>query len=91
MSHYISTFESFLNENEDEDGEFLSEAAKRREAAIVMKEQEMELVNQVNRYSELMKSKPEKANYYKLMVDLANAKLQVLAIRHKLEAMKKGF
>jgi hypothetical protein len=91
MSHYISTFESFLNENEDEDGEFLSEAAKRRETAIVMKEQEMSLVKQINRYTEMMKSNPAKANYYKLMVDLANAKLQVLAIRNKLETMKGSF
>jgi integrase/recombinase XerC len=82
MSHYISTFESFLNENEDEDGEFLSEAAKRRETAIVMKEQEMSSKS-LNRKISSLKS------YFKFLLKIKQIKVNPLLKHKSLKTAKK--
>ena len=82
MENPIKSYDSFVNEGS------VNEAAKRRESAIVSKEQEMKLVQQINNYTEKMKNKPEKANYYKAMIDLTNAKLMVITLRKKVEMMK---
>ncbi|NBO21839.1 hypothetical protein EBU94_00640 [bacterium] len=82
MKNPVKSYGTFLNESS------LYEAAKRRESAIVSKEQEMKLVQQINNYTEKMKNNPERANYYKAMIDLTNAKLMVITLRRKVEMLK---
>jgi hypothetical protein len=48
----------------------------------------MKLVQQINNYTEKMKNNPERANYYKAMIDLTNAKLMVITLRRKVEMLK---
>lgn len=69
--------------------EFVNEAAKRT-AAQVNKDAEDRLKNQISRYSELMKSNPEKANIYKAMLDLANARMVVLNLKKKLDSLRES-
>jgi hypothetical protein len=48
----------------------------------------MAIQNQIARYSELMKTNPEKADVYKAQLDLVHAKQTVLAMKKKLAAVK---
>jgi hypothetical protein len=63
--------------------------AVRRPVDQVNKEAEDRLKAQIQKYSELMKTNPEKANIYKAQIDLAHAKQVVLSLKKKLEALKK--
>lgn len=63
--------------------------AVRRTADQVNKEAEDRLKSQIDKYSQLMKNHPEKANVYKAQLDLAHAKQIVLSMKKKLEAVKK--
>jgi len=77
MKH-IQSFEDFLNE------------AVRRTADQVNKDAEDRIQDQIARYSELMKTKPEKANFYKAMLDLAHAKMTVTHLKAKVDALREG-
>jgi hypothetical protein len=63
--------------------------AVRRTADQVNKEADDRLKAQIAKYSELMKTHPEKADVYKAQLDLAHAKQTVLAMKKKLESIKK--
>jgi hypothetical protein len=75
MNH-ISTFDEFLNE------------ATKRTADQVNKDAENRLKDQISRYSELMKSNPEKSDMYKAQLDLAHAKMTVLNLKKKVDALR---
>lgn len=77
MKH-IQSFDDFLNE------------AVRRTADQVNKDASDKLDQQIERYSELMKTKPEKANFYKAMLDLAHAKMTVLNLKRKVDALRES-
>ena len=93
----IKTFENFLNEsyneayletlNEEIDA-MLFEAAPRRNFAEIQKDAEMKLKEQLEKYTEMIKSKPEKADVYKAQIDLVNAKMMVLQAKERLEMVK---
>jgi hypothetical protein len=93
----IKTFENFLNEsyneayletlNEEIDA-MLFEAAPRRKFAEIQKDAEMKLKEQLEKYTEMIKSKPEKADVYKAQIDLVNAKMMVLQAKERLEMVK---
>jgi hypothetical protein len=70
-----------LNESEIFEG-------MRRSADEVNKEAEMRIKDQIAKYSELMKSNPERADVYKAQIDLAHARMGVLAAKKKLEQVK---
>jgi hypothetical protein len=61
----------------------------RRTADEVNREAESRIKDQIARYSELMKTNPEKADVYKAQLELAHARLGVLAAKKKLEQVKK--
>jgi hypothetical protein len=63
--------------------------AVRRTADQVNKDAEDRLKIQIDKYSQLMKTHPEKADIYKAQLDLAHAKQIVLSMKKKLEAVKK--
>jgi hypothetical protein len=94
----LLTFAEFTNEsysqeneligNEDLELDQLFTEAVKRSAAEVMKSAEMAIQNQIARYSELMKTNPEKADVYKAQLDLVHAKQTVLAMKKKLAAVK---
>ena len=65
----------------------INEAVK-RSAAEVNRDAEERLKNQISRYSELMKSNPERADIYKAQLDLAHAKMTVVAMKKKLDSLK---
>jgi hypothetical protein len=75
---HIQSFDDFINE------------AVRRTADQVNKDAEFALKGQIDRYSELMKTKPEKANFYKAMLDLAHAKMTVLSLKRKVDALRES-
>ena len=77
MKH-IQSFDDFLNE------------AVRRTADQVNKDMEDRLNTQIERYSELMKTKPEKANFFKAMLDLAHAKMTVAHLKAKVDALRES-
>jgi hypothetical protein len=76
----MKNFESF----ED----FLNEATKRT-ADQVNKDAETRIKSQIDRYSELMKSNPEKADLYKAQLELSHARMTVLNLKKKLDAIRK--
>lgn len=67
--------------------DLFTEAVKRSDAEV-MKDAEEKIKNQIARYSELMKSKPENADVYKAQLDLIHAKQTVLAMKKKLQQVK---
>lgn len=69
--------------------ESINEAVKRT-AAQVNKDAEDRIKNQIARYSELMKTKPEKANYYKAQLDLAHARATTINLKKKVDALKES-
>jgi hypothetical protein len=64
--------------------------AVRRTADQVNKDSEDRIKNQIARYSELMKTKPEKANYYKAQLDLAHARATMINLKKKVDALKES-
>lgn len=90
MKNLIS-FNQFINESFDSselEFEELFTEALRRTADQVMKDAEDKIKDQISRYSELMKSNPEKADIYKAQLDLIHAKQTVLQMKKKLEQVK---
>lgn len=88
----IKTYTEFLNEtNENKDlitmDDLFTEAVRRPDAEV-MKDAEEKIKNQIAKYSELMKSKPEKADVYKAQLDLVHAKQTVLAMKKKLQQVQ---
>ena len=67
----------------------VNEAVKRT-AAQVNKDAEDRIKNQIDRYSELMKSNPDKANVYKAQLDLAHAKMTVVNLKKKVDALRES-
>ena len=92
MNNQLKSYEEFINESVDsaefELDELFTEAIKKRRPEEVMKEAEEKIKMQIARYSELMKSKPEKADLYKAQLDLIHAKQTVLQMKKKLEQVK---
>jgi hypothetical protein len=86
-------FETMVTESDETfnfdeiDGIF--EAGPRRTADEVNREAERRLKEQITRYSELMKSNPDRADIYKAQLDLANARMMVVAMKKKLDQVKK--
>lgn len=93
----INTFEKFLLEtysdtnmdivNEEIDA-LLFEAGPRRKFNEIHMEAEMKLKEQLAKYTEMIKNKPEKADVYKAQIDLINAKTMVLQAKEKLQMVK---
>jgi hypothetical protein len=67
----------------------VNEAVKRT-ADQVNKDAENRIKTQIDRYSDLMKSKPEKANVYKAMLDLAHARMTVVNLKKKVDALRES-
>ena len=88
----LSNFEDFINESntniEDLSLDELFTEAVKRSSAEVIKDAEDKIKQQISRYSELMKTNPEKADLYKAQLDLVHAKQTVLAMKKKLEQVK---
>jgi hypothetical protein len=61
----------------------------RRNADQVNQDAERRIKDQIAKYSELMKTNPEKANIYKAQIDLAHARMTVVAMKKKLDQLKK--
>jgi hypothetical protein len=85
----IKNLEDFLLEsyNEASLDELFCEAV-RRTADQIHKEADDKIKEQIAKYSELMKSNPEKADLYKAQLDLTHAKQTVLAMKQKLQQVK---
>ncbi len=87
----IKSYDEFINESinteELELDQLFTEAVK-RSAAEVMRDAEEKIKNQIERYSELMKTNPEKADVYKAQLDLIHAKQTVLAMKKKLQQVQ---
>jgi hypothetical protein len=88
----IKTYTEFLNEsNENKDlitmDDLFCESIRRSDAEV-MKDAEEKIKNQIARYSELMKSHPEKADLYKAQLDLIHAKQTVLAMKKNLQKIQ---
>ena len=75
-----------MNESYDE---FINEAAKRRTLAEYKAEAEKKLKDQIAKYTELIKTKPERADFYKAQMDLVNAKIVVLKMKERVEQVRK--
>ena len=87
----IKSYNEFINEsinNEELELDQLFTEAVKRSAAEVMRDAEEKIKNQIERYSELMKSNPEKADVYKAQLDLIHAKQTVLAMKKKLQQVQ---
>ncbi len=93
----MTTFEDFLNESytealletlTEEIDALLFEAGPRRTFAEVQKDAEMKLKEQLEKYTEMIKKNPEKADVYKAQIDLVNAKQMVLQAKQRLEMVK---
>ena len=87
----IKSYDEFINEsinNEELELDQLFTEAVKRSAAEVMRDAEEKIKNQIERYSELMKSNPEKADVYKAQLDLIHAKQTVLAMKKKLQQVQ---
>ena len=93
----INSFEKFLLEsyseanmdliNEEIDA-LLFEAGPRRKFNEIQVEAEMRLRDQLQKYTELIKSNPEKADVYKAQIDLVNAKQMVLQAKERVYMVK---
>jgi len=93
----LPTFNDFLNEeveaiyNELESTDTEVNEARKRSADEVAKDAENKIKDQIARYSELMKTNPEKADIYKAQLDLAHARRNVLSMKDKLRKVKEKF
>ena len=67
--------------------DFISEA-KRRSASEINRETEDLLKGRIERYTGLMKTNPDKTEIYKAQLELAHARLNVLAAKKKLEQLR---
>ena len=93
----IDSFEKFLLEtyseanmdlvNEEIDA-MLFEAGPRRNPQEVQAAAELKLKEQLAKYTEMIKSNPEKADVYKAQIDLVNAKTMVLKAKERLQMVK---
>lgn len=93
----INSFEKFLLEtysesnmdlvNEEIDA-LLFEAAPRRKPQEIQATAELKLKEQLQKYTEMIKSNPEKADVYKAQIDLVNAKTMVLKAKERLQMVK---
>lgn len=93
----IDSFEKFLLEtysevnmeivNEEIDA-MLFEAGPRRKFNEIHAEAEMKLNQQLQKYTEMIKSNPEKSDVYKAQIDLVNAKQMVLQAKQRLQMVK---
>ena len=72
----FQSFDDFLNE------------ATNRTPDQVNKDSEKRIKEQIVRYSELMKSNPGRANFYKAQLDLAHARMTVLNLKRKVDALR---
>ena len=52
------------------------------------KDAEKRIKDQIVRYSELMKTNPGRANFYKAQLDLAHARMTVIALKRKVDALR---
>ncbi len=86
LESYEEAYLEILNEEIDE---LLFEAQKKREFHEVQRDAEMKLKEQLQKYTELIKTRPEKADVYKAQIDLVNAKQMVLQAKERLEMVKK--
>ena len=84
----VLTIEEYLTEQDGFVNDEMFEAARRRDPAIVEKEQQIRIKDSIQKYGELMKKYPEKASLYKAQVELAMAKAQVLDARAKVEQLR---
>lgn len=91
LNNYLleSYEEAYLETLNEEIDELLFEAQKKREFHEVQRDAEMKLKEQLQKYTELIKTKPEKADVYKAQIDLVNAKQMVLQAKERLEMVKK--
>lgn len=85
----IKNLEDFLLESYSEISldELFCEAVKRA-ADQIQKEAEDKIKEQIAKYTDLIKSKPEKADLYKAQLDVIHAKQNVLAMKKKLQQVK---
>lgn len=88
----LKSYNDFINESFESDEleleELFTEAVRKRTPEQVMKDAEDKIKEQIGRYSELMKTRPEKADVYKAQLDLVHAKQTVLQMKKKLEQVK---
>lgn len=87
----LKSYNEFISESFDSSEmelEGLFTEAVKRTADQVMKDAENKIKEQISRYSDLMKSNPEKADVYKAQLDLVHAKQTVLQMKKKLEQVK---
>ena len=91
LNNYLleSYEEAYLETLNEEIDELLFEAQKKREFHEVQRDAEMKLREQLQKYTELIKTRPEKADVYKAQIDLVNAKQMVLQAKERLEMVKK--
>jgi len=75
MSH-IKDYSNFVNE------------AKYRPASEVNREAEGLLKDQIRRYTDRMKTNPDKIEIYKAHLELAHARLNVLTAKKQLDQLK---
>jgi hypothetical protein len=67
--------------------DFISEA-KRRSASEINREAEDLLKDQIRRYTDRMKTNPDKTEIYKAHLELAHARLNVLTAKKQLDRLK---
>ncbi len=67
--------------------DFISEA-KRRSASEINREVEDLLKDQIRRYTDRMKTNPDKTEIYKAQLELAHARLNVLTAKKQLDQLK---
>jgi hypothetical protein len=95
MDNQLKSYEDFINESVDslelELDELFTEAVRKRTPDQIMKDAEDKIKEQIARFSELMKTKPEKADVYKAQLDLVHAKQTVLQMKKKLEQVKSKY
>ena len=94
----IKSFENFLMEsydeayletlNEEVDALLVEAAGPRRKFEEIQRDAEMKLKEQLEKYTTLIKEKPEKADLYKAQIDLVNAKQMVLLAKERLHMVK---
>ncbi len=85
MESYNEAYLETLNEEIDA---MLFEAGPRRKFEEVQRDAEMKLKEQLEKYTEMIKTNPEKADVYKAQIDLVNAKTMVLKAKERLQMVK---
>lgn len=74
--HHIKEYSDFVNE------------AKYRSASEINREAEDLLKTQIKRYTDRMKTNPDKIEIYKAQLELTHAKLNVLTAKKQLDQLK---